>query len=201
MIERSRVALKEWEAICRELAEGCQVITLRKGGLGDQKKTFSVEHHNFFLFPTYVHQNKDELVDRARAALTRAPEAVEPGGMLRLELYATAEIVTEVRDLETLRALAGQQALSWEAIERRFHYRRPGLHVIALRVYRLPQPLAVPYLHRYDGCRSWVMLESELPVSGAQPVLDDHAFAGRVAALRHVLTRAPSAQTAGHGFA
>ena len=181
------VALKEWAVICWALGEGRQIVLLRKGGIRELSKGFSVEHGEFFLFPTYVHQNGDELIETARAALSDVARAAPPGGILRLDLYATVAAVIEVSELGALRRLEGQHALAWAAVARRFHYRRPGLHVVALRVFRLREPLAVPNLARYDGCRSWVPLESEYPVDGCEPVLADAEFRARLLTVQDAL--------------
>lgn len=184
MLAVNQMALKEWAVICAELAAGRQTILLRKGGIREPSRGFAIEHREFFLFPTYVHQNEDELVDTARQALPDVAREAPPVSELRLELYAAVETAIDLASLEPLRRLEGQHVLAWPAVERRFHYRRPGLHVIALRVYRLMEPLVVPNLFRYDGCRSWVELESALPVTGARPVLDDVSFHQRMTALR-----------------
>jgi hypothetical protein len=184
----SSVALKEWAVTCQALAAGRQIVLLRKGGIRDASQGFAVEHREFFLFPTYVHESADELVDAARAVLVDVARQAPSAGELRLELYAVVEAAVEVASLEPLRRLEGHHVLAWPAVERRFHYRRPGLHVLALRVHRLPELLVTPNLFRYDGCRSWVTLESELPVADAHPVLDDDAFARKLAALRAALS-------------
>ncbi|MGH7322088.1 MAG: DUF1802 family protein [Candidatus Rokuibacteriota bacterium] len=190
------IALKEWAVICHELAAGRQIALLRKGGIRDASRGFTVEHREFFLFPTYVHEAADELVDTVRPVLPEVVRRAPPAGELRLELYAVVEAAIEVPALEPLRRLEGQHVLAWSAVERRFHYRRPGLHVLALRVYRFPEPLVTPHLFRYDGCRSWVTLESELPVVGARPVLDDRVFAQKVASLDGALAVDHSAPSA-----
>jgi len=184
MLAANDVALKEWAVICRELAEGRQIIVLRKGGIRERAQEFSVEHDEFFLFPTYVHQNEDELIDAARAALPDVARAAPPAGLLHLDLYAKVAAVIEVTDLERLRHLEGQHALAWDAVERRFNYRRAGLHVMALRIFRLPEPLRVENLARYDGCRSWVRLESAYPMAGCRPVLPEREFQQRLLALQ-----------------
>ena len=51
----------------------------------------------------------------------------------------------------------------------------------------MPRPLVTSHLFRYDGCRSWVTLETELPVGGASPVLGDREFAGKLTALHEAL--------------
>ena len=48
-------ALKEWAVTVRALAEGEQLITLRKGGLREDNKHFEIEHDRFFLYPTFDH--------------------------------------------------------------------------------------------------------------------------------------------------
>ncbi len=188
MLAANRVALKEWAVICAELAAGRQTVLLRKGGIREPASGFAVEHHEFFLFPTYVHQNEDELVAAAQAALPAVTRLAPPAGELRLALYATVETAIEVTSLEPLRRLEGEHALAWSAVERRFHYRSPGLHVVVLRVHRLARPLVVPHVFRYDGCRSWVALEDELPVSDAHPVLDRQAFERRLQAIGEALS-------------
>src|SRR5258708_28299271 len=82
------VGVKEWGVICRELGEGRQFIVLRKGGIREPARGFNVEHSEFFLFPTYVHQNEDELIDAARAGLPEVARSAPPGGLLHLDLYA-----------------------------------------------------------------------------------------------------------------
>ena len=177
------VALKEWAMICRELAEGRQLIVLRKGGIREPARGFNVEHSEFFLFPTYVHQNEDELIDGARAALPDVMRTAPPGGVVRLDLYARVAAVIEVADLDALRRLDGHHALAWNAVERRFNYRRPGLHVIALQVFRLSEPIRAENSARYDGCRSWVTLESAYATAGCRPVLPETEFQRRLRSL------------------
>jgi hypothetical protein len=164
------------------------MILLRKGGIREPSGAFGVEHRAFFLFPTYFHANEEDLVPGLRARLPAVNGASPPAGQLRLELFATVESVAEVDDLDRLRRLDGEHGLTWPAVERRFRYRRPGLHVIAVRAYRLAEPLVVSNLARYDGCRSWVPLASELSGDRLGPAVADGAFAERLAAVRGALT-------------
>jgi hypothetical protein len=193
MLTAHRIALKEWAVVCAELAAGRQTILLRKGGIREASRGFTIAHREFFLFPTYVHENEDELVETARLALPEVVHRAPAAGELHLDLYAVVEAAIEVSTLEPLRRLEGQHILAWSAVERRFHYRRPGLHVIALRVHRRPEPFVVPSPVHYDGCRSWVRLESELPVTGVRPVLDDPTFRLKMATLHAALGLDPAA--------
>src|SRR4029077_16143130 len=51
--------LKEWAVTVRALAEGEQLLTLRKGGIREENKHFELEHERFFLYPTFDHQQND----------------------------------------------------------------------------------------------------------------------------------------------
>ena len=74
-------------------------------------------------------------------------------------------------------ALEDMQALSAEAIERRFHYRdRPWLHALVLRVLPLTPPLTVRETPAMLGCVSWVPLKLDLEVPAAAPVLAETAL-------------------------
>jgi hypothetical protein len=185
----NRMALKEWAVILRSLARG-EILLIRKGGILEQKEGFSVEHREFFLFPTYVHQNEDALIPAARGDLALSFRGSPPPDQIWFDLYAVAEEVWKVDHLEPLRHLEGQHILAWPAVEARFRYRRPGVHVLALRVFRLPETITQSNHQRYDGCVSWVELEEALPTRGARPVLSDDAFHARLEAARRALGRA-----------
>src|ERR687892_678477 len=53
------VAFKEWAVTVRALAEGEQLLTLRKGGIREENKHFELEHERFFLYPTFDHQHNN----------------------------------------------------------------------------------------------------------------------------------------------
>src|SRR5436309_14463591 len=63
------VALKEWASVCSALEEGRQIILLRKGGILEAIGGFELEYPQFFLFPTYLHQNAQMLKEHERNRL------------------------------------------------------------------------------------------------------------------------------------
>jgi hypothetical protein len=178
-------ALKEWAIVCHALADGRQTLLIRKGGIREVKDGFEVTRHNFWLFPTYAHQNTADLVQSVHDDF-RTTQTTEPSsGMIPIRLFATVDDVVKITDLERLRRLQWQHILSWECVASRFHYRdKPGVHLLTLRVYRRPEPILVPNRSWYDGCVSWVDLDQALETSGCVPVLSDADFAARVAAIR-----------------
>lgn len=188
MLATNNVALKEWAIVDQYAGSGRQVVLLRKGGIHEQKGGFEVEHREFFLFPTYVHQKAEDLVPAARAEYAAVVAAAPTDRTVILRHYAVVDEVVAVTSSEPLRLLADQHILSWPAVEGRFWYRnRPGLHVLLLRAYRLPRPLTLANREAYDGCVSWVELEERLPTAGCVPVLEDAEFARRAEAVRRIL--------------
>src|ERR687884_2014714 len=68
------IAFKEWAVTVRALAEGEQLITLRKGGIREENKHFEIEHDRFFLYPTFDHQQDKLVRESHRPELSRALE-------------------------------------------------------------------------------------------------------------------------------
>ena len=75
------IAFKEWAVTVRALAEGEQLLTLRKGGIREPSKHFALEHDRFFLYPTFDHQRNDLVRESHQSELRRAlEEGVWPDG-------------------------------------------------------------------------------------------------------------------------
>ena len=184
----NHIAFKEWAVICAALAEGRQTLILRKGGIHEGRGGFQVEHREFWLFPTYVHQDEEGLIEQARPLLEPARDKRPPEDIVRIGHYVAVEEPLEIPDVAAALALAGHHIWSARTVEMRFHYRRPGLHVLPVRVYRMPQPFELPNSAYFAGCRSWVELPMDLPTSGAVPVLEDEEFARRLAAIRQAVS-------------
>ena len=64
------IAFKEWAVTVRALAEGEQLLTLRKGGIREPDKHFQLEHDRFFLYPTFDHQRTDLVRESHRPELS-----------------------------------------------------------------------------------------------------------------------------------
>src|SRR5688572_3635334 len=68
------IAFKEWAVTVRALAEGEQLVTLRKGGIREPGKHFALDHDRFFLYPTFDHQRKDLVRESHQPEMRRALE-------------------------------------------------------------------------------------------------------------------------------
>lgn len=176
-----RYAFKEWAVIVHALATGQQSLILRKGGIAEEGGVFRPEHERFWLYPTYVHQQRAGVQPAMAAWFTCMPPR-PPQGTLRLTHYVTVPRVYYTTDLAILEALAPWHQWSLSTVTQRFHYRTPGLYVLPVRVFALPTPLDVPDLPEYEGCKTWVDLGQEYPAN-ATPVLSDVAFAEVLALL------------------
>jgi hypothetical protein len=188
------IAFKEWAVTVRALAEGEQLLTLRKGGIREPEKHFRIEHERFFLYPTFDHQRNDLVRDSHRPELRRALEEgvwtdgeppphalLRDGGIPqpdRVRIRAWAEVAAHftIIDPRCVEALAPFYVWTTDYAEKRLAWkRRHPLHVLVLRTYRIPRPVTVKVREEYGGCRSWLELHRELPFEGT-PVLSDDEF-------------------------
>lgn len=183
-----RTALKEWAVLCDALAAGEIVALVRKGGIREQRAGFAVRHDRFLLYPTWFHEKSAELQPRFAERIATTSAHRPPDGIIRIALVADVVATWHVRELEPLRAIEPFHGMAWESVVSRFEYRGvPELRVIAVRVSRLPDVHDVPETRRYQGCVSWVVLDTAIDVSGATPVLGHGELASRVDALSEAL--------------
>jgi hypothetical protein len=188
------IAFKEWAVTVRALAEGEQLVTLRKGGIRETDKHFQVEHDRFFLYPTFDHQRNDLVRESHQPELRRAleegvwpegephPRALRADGGIeqpeRVRIRAWAEVAAHftITDPRAVDALSPFYVWTPDYAEKRLAWkRRHPLHVLLLRTYRIPRPVTVKVREEYLGCRSWLELQRDLPFEGT-PVLSDDEF-------------------------
>ena len=88
------IAFKEWAVTVRALAEGEQLLTLRKGGIREPGKHFKLEYERFFLYPTFDHQRADLVRESHQPELARALEEGQAAGAPFPFAALTREILT-----------------------------------------------------------------------------------------------------------
>ena len=186
--EAERSALKEWAVLVDAMGRGDLIAMIRKGGIREKRAGFDVRHDRFLLYPTFFHEKLHELDERFHPMLEGAHADRPPEGMIQLRYIASVAAVWQVTELERLRAVDAEHGLTWGAVESRFRYRDdPRVHVVAVRIARLPFVVTLPEIRRYTGCVSWVKLDEDVDVGRASPVIDDAGFAARLAALESAL--------------
>lgn len=164
------------------LGRGQQVLILRKGGIIEDKGQFTVDHEQFWLFPTLFHQQMESVIADAQKDMSRFQTQFQADGNVQIQFYVRATKVIECADLAKVMNLSGLHIWKDAVIRDRFHYsKKNGIHLILTRVYRLPQPVTMPLLPTYGGCKSWVELESALPTTELKPVLSDAEYESKAA--------------------
>ena len=175
-------AFKEWALICEALGSGRQSVILRKGGIAEGRAGFAFQHEEFFLFPTWFHEQLERT--------TLPPETPVPAALedeIEIAYAATVEWTRLVTDLAVVNRLRDLHVWRDEIVEERFHYdETPGLHVAFVRVFRLEPPQRLRMEKKYGGCRSWVELPA-LAGSALVSVLSDEEHARRGALLEELL--------------
>src|SRR3984957_7712562 len=155
-----RVAFKEWAIVVDALGRGEQIVILRKGGVSEGRGGFKMEHTRFLLFPTLFHQQRESVIHSAQTRYDEISPSFPPPEKLRLEYYAEVVMARQLESLDKAQALRGQHIWRDEVIAERFEWGRDkAIFALAIRVHRLPQPLALPMLPAYGGCKSWVEVE------------------------------------------
>lgn len=171
------VALKEWDSVCRALATGRQIILLRKGGIYDNNGEFEVQHKQFLLFPTYLHQNLKLLKPQAHADF-RAFSGEPP--QVALDSAAAVTDVIQIKSRSQMDAIDDEHIWTTAQIDMRFSYRPDNpLYLLLLRAYRLASPIPVANTPEYAGCKSWVPLNQDVATQDARPALDDVTYHSR----------------------
>lgn len=179
-VKAGNIAFKEWAVVVEALLSGRQTILLRKGGIVEERGAFSVDHSRFLLFPTFAHQNAEDLIPEERSNLKRLHGAKNLDSV-EIKGWVQAEQVHFLENWETVKRVQPFGIWSIKCLEERFHWGgRSGIHLIVGRVYRLKTPATFPMLKSYGGCKSWVELARSVSLQDSSPVLTDAQFSGAV---------------------
>jgi hypothetical protein len=182
-----RIAFKEWAVVVDALGRGDQIIILRKGGISEGRGGFQIEHERFFLFPTLFHQQRESVQPAAQARYDALAPKLSPSAV-RLEFFAEVSDWKFLDSLESALRLRGQHIWREEVIRERFDWgKAKSIYAMAVRVFRLPLPVELPMRADYGGCKSWVDLDEIISIDGAQPVLTEREFNGKLQAFRTAL--------------
>src|SRR5436305_1788986 len=108
------VGFKEWALVCEALGRGEQTILLRKGGIAEGREGFGFRHSEFFLFPTFFHE---QLV-RVRTPEVEIPAARE--GEIEIRYFARLEAEKEITSWGMAMALQPFHILTESVVRERF---------------------------------------------------------------------------------
>ena len=166
------IGFKEWEVVCRALGRGEQTVILRKGGIAEGRDGFAFRHKEFFLFPTFFHEQIEKT--RLKDAVIEQPNESQ----VKIQFFAKIMHACRIDLWETVAALERFHILKQSVVRERFEdARAPGIHAALVRVFRLDQSWILPNEKRYAGCRSWVELPDLPAAIRLEPVLGDTEYA------------------------
>ena len=182
-------ALKEWAITGEALAQNRQIVLLRKGGLLDEDGRFTLEHSEFWLLPTWLHQERGLVKNADRDLWEQTPrEADESAKVAYLRHFARVVQVWQLH--EDAQAALEKVPHIWSAhyLDLRFGYQSDKtLLCAALRVYVAEQPIRYALRAADLGCRSWVELSA--PVAArVRPAIGDAEFEIRLRQVAEILS-------------
>lgn len=187
------VALKEWATVLHALAQGEQLVLVRKGGLIEPGSGFELRSSAFVFYPTFEHQAVNFLRTPYRGYFDEAIRSRAPEGQVRVAFAGSA--VSSVQSLEPniIERLHSFHIYNEAFVSQRLKWQPDQpLSIVVLRAYRLTAPVLLPVRPHYAGCTSWVELDAPVSLRGAEPVLDDAAFQRKITELAELL---PSVQS------
>ena len=176
-------AYKEWAVIVHALLEGEQILDVRKGGIREDGRHFTLQSTRLWLYPTAEHQKPELLKEPYRHWIDLA-QAAPVGEAITIEGWADVVRVATITEAEELAGIESKLIWTADYAESRLGWkRRDPLWVLALRVHRLLEPVTIPWVDGYGGCTSWVDLAG-LPddpsTLASAPALSDVAFGARL---------------------
>ena len=180
-------ALKEWGAVVRALLAGRQTVLLRKGGI--HEKAFRVDPAGaFVLFPTVAHSHAERVRPEHRDLLDAGAAEVDATGFwVRAGVTVVAAVdVTRPQSLPQIADLHIWTDCSVQ--EDRVAFRpKHALQALVVRAVELSEPVWLPRLDTYGGCRSWVDLPVAWDGRAGRQVRPDAELLGLAERVRHTV--------------
>src|SRR5215212_5402116 len=186
-------ALKEWAVAVKALREGRQVLLVRKGGISEETRHFRISAERFLLFPTYEHQRADLLQLEFPDDLTAVLAETRDPSTIRFDTWGEMTDLFEITEPARVEALAPFYCFSTQYAEERLRWKpRHPLLVMAIRAYRLKQPIEVDARPEFGGCKSWLTLDEDVTPDNFVAAVDDATYAARIGEVRAALDRVPT---------
>ena len=175
------IGFKEWALVCESMLRGETSLIFRKGGIAEGKEGFRFKHSQFFLFPTFFH----EQISQTRLDVARD---LEPQlETISIEAFAYVEFTLWISDLRTIEPLSGFHILRPELLEKRFNQDDiKGFNLAFIRIFRVFPNWHLTFHSSFGGCRSWIDLPTPSPDLVCRPVLSDEEHERRRAVVESI---------------
>jgi hypothetical protein len=191
-------ALKEWAVAVDALEQGRTIMLLRKGGIREQDRSFTVAHDQVLLYPTYEHQHPHLLKSDYTSQVKPVTSGYHPS-TVRISAWAQITHIFQVGDESTVAALLPYHIWNAQFASERFGWKpRSPLYVLLLRTYQLAQAQMISYRPEYGGCKSWIDLAEPTVTDESVPALSETEYAKQVTAIGRIIENKNS--SAKHGY-
>ena len=188
-----KFALKEWSTTIEALGKGQVIAIWRKGGIEDSPNVktpftgFNIEQNLFVLFPTGTHQTLNK-IKQEWWNLHDEKSSLNKDNQVKLKYWAEVEEALEIQTLEQLLSISNELINTNEHLASSWNlYPDHKGKVLLLRVYKLTNPILVPYLQDYSGCKSWIELKIDVPKIGSTPVLSFKEFSTKTRLIKALI--------------
>jgi len=181
-------ALKEWSVAVDAIAQGNQIILLRKGGIQEDRGRFRAKSDRAILFPTFEHQKPELLKPDYQDSVTPVASGWHPeeitfkawAEITHIFLTTEADKVHALGDFHIWQPQLAADRLKWKP--------KQPLYVLALRAYRLANPVEVDWnVELYGGCRSWVSLNQPIEVDMERPAVNTGDYSTRIEQIEGII--------------
>ena len=181
---KCQIAFKEWAVAVDALMSGEQVMLIRKGGISEDSKHFTVIHDKFLLYPTYEHQALELIKPSFQKNLEKYQNSTTIQDPVTFSSWAEVIEVIELSDKDNLDSLSQFHIWTNDYAESRLRW-KPSfpLSIMILKVHLLKTPLGIPYQDHFGGCKSWVELQQSLELE-QNPVLNASELANTISIIK-----------------
>ncbi len=181
-------ALKEWSVAVDAIAQGNQIILLRKGGIREDRGRFRAQSDRAILFPTFEHQKPELLKSDYQDLVTLVASGWHPEKITlkvwveitHVFLTTEADRVHALGDFHIWRSQLATERLKWKP--------KQPLYVLALRAYRLTSPIEIDWdVALYGGCRSWASLNQSIEVDTECPAVNTDDYSAQIKQIEGII--------------
>ena len=182
-------ALKEWSVAVDAIAQGSQIILLRKGGIKEDQGRFRTQADRVVLFPTFEHQEPELLKPDYQSSVTPVASGWHPK---KITLKAWAQITHIFLTTEADKVAALNDFHIWQpqVIAERLKWKpKQPLYILALRAYHLENPIELTWNSElYGGCRSWVSLDRSVEADAERPAIESNAYSAWIKQIEEIVS-------------
>ena len=178
-------ALKEWATVVKALEKGDQTVLLRKGGILDVASGFQIESKEFFLYPTWEHQEHHHIKPQFHKYLEEVKNSPPKKETNRITSYSKVLAQADISSKETIFKLSSFHVWSDSYIQERINWKpEKPMKAIFLETFKFPEK-TITLEPEFQGCKSWININEEIPKT--ETVLDSNKIQSKLNKFREIV--------------